>query len=379
MKISGTILNAEDYTPIAVAKIKLKVQDKEIATVFSDEHGQYEYTADEDYVGKGLIYTIEKDGFEEKNFCSVIDKTEINKKFLLREREISDRWTKLRWLFYGIVLFAAVIFLWSAAYPEPTLEYNIHDQNITNLELNSKYQYVCNISYPWYSIPAIFGKTGDWSLGAADKWVYVTTESGTGPEENIELWVYTPDNEYSPNRYQPYDAIINLNYKKLFGWGKKEYDLNLDIKETKKYWPILSVNLIDTYPIVVTKPDTQDFAPLKLHIENKNEGELYWTIRDNVSWIKLLVNGKEQDTGKVFMTDYRNDKIVDIALFDIDFVRVEEELGNERSVTGRITVESNNDGKMKVYIKVTRDSDNFIISHEKTEDWSSWNSTEFYS
>ncbi len=82
MKISGTVLNSKNYEPIALAKIRLEVQDKEIGTLFfTDEHGYYEFKSDQDYIGQTLTYTIEKDGFEEKTFSTVIDKAEIQKKF----------------------------------------------------------------------------------------------------------------------------------------------------------------------------------------------------------------------------------------------------------------------------------------------------------
>ena len=69
MKISGTILNSKNYNPIALAKIRIEIQDKEIGTpFFTDEHGQYEFRSDQDFIGQTLTYTIEKDGFEKKNF-----------------------------------------------------------------------------------------------------------------------------------------------------------------------------------------------------------------------------------------------------------------------------------------------------------------------
>ncbi|HUW66776.1 MAG TPA: carboxypeptidase-like regulatory domain-containing protein, partial [Candidatus Nanoarchaeia archaeon] len=98
MKISGTVLNSKNYAPIALAKIRLKVQDKEIETpFFTDEHGYYEFKSDQDYIGQPLKYTIEKDGFEEKTFSTVIDNAEIQKKFLLRETEaLKDKFATLK-------------------------------------------------------------------------------------------------------------------------------------------------------------------------------------------------------------------------------------------------------------------------------------------
>jgi len=59
----------------------------QIASITTNEQGEYEYATEEDYLEQTLDIIIQKEGFERKNISYEIDKAEINSDFLLNELE----------------------------------------------------------------------------------------------------------------------------------------------------------------------------------------------------------------------------------------------------------------------------------------------------
>jgi hypothetical protein len=91
MKILGTIRNSKNQDPVKGANIRFSIEGTEITSVISNEHGKYEYIAEEDHVGQTLDFAIQKDGFEIKNISYKIDKDEIKMDILLNEVETEKK------------------------------------------------------------------------------------------------------------------------------------------------------------------------------------------------------------------------------------------------------------------------------------------------
>jgi hypothetical protein len=87
MKIFGTIRNSNNQDPVKGADIRFSIEGTEITLVISNEHGEYEYIAEQDYIGQTLDFAIQKDGFERKNISYEIDKDEIKADILLNKLE----------------------------------------------------------------------------------------------------------------------------------------------------------------------------------------------------------------------------------------------------------------------------------------------------
>ena len=87
-RIFGIIRNSKNRDPVKAASIKLSIEGTQIASVSSNEQGEYEYTADEDYTGQTLDFIIQKEGFIKKNISSEIDKLEIKSDILIDKIEI---------------------------------------------------------------------------------------------------------------------------------------------------------------------------------------------------------------------------------------------------------------------------------------------------
>jgi len=87
-KIFGTIRNSKNRDPVKDASIKLSIEGKQIASISSNEQGEYEYTTEEDYTGQTLDYVIQKEGYIKKNISYEIDSPEIKSDILIDEFEI---------------------------------------------------------------------------------------------------------------------------------------------------------------------------------------------------------------------------------------------------------------------------------------------------
>jgi len=344
MKISGTVANSKNYEPIALAKIRLEVQDKEIGVpFFTDEHGFYEFKTDEDYIGQTLTYTIEKDGFEEKTFSTVIDKAEIHKKFILRETEIlKDRLATLKGFFYGVIIFGILILLFISF--QPLADYEVQKYN-ESVELND--EITVDITIKRNPFPIWWNPLGklDWELKAEEKYIQLNKSNGKEPA-TVHVTIVTPDFQFSPG--QNYTANISLNNKnldninKLFAEDKIEPDKVIKINFTpleKKKKPKLNITIYQ-------EPDTyKENEKFTISIINTGNGIPWWTLRSDKIWIELWndtkmsepynSNERRSDNGKVY--------------FKINMSNIEEE---NKTVEGNITLGYNNDGKDKIHIFV---------------------------
>ena len=72
----------------------------QIASITTNEQGEYEYATEEDYLEQTLDFVIQKEGFETKNISYEIDKAEIKSDILLNELE---KGTKEKTRIFGII------------------------------------------------------------------------------------------------------------------------------------------------------------------------------------------------------------------------------------------------------------------------------------
>jgi len=87
-RIFGVIRNSRNRDPVKAASIKFSIEGTELATVSSNEEGEYEYTTEEGYTGQTLDFVIQKEGFIRKDISHEIDRFEIESDFQMDEIEI---------------------------------------------------------------------------------------------------------------------------------------------------------------------------------------------------------------------------------------------------------------------------------------------------
>ena len=359
MKISGTVANSKNYEPIALAKIRLEVQDKEIGVpFFTDEHGFYEFKTDEDYIGQTLTYTIEKDGFEEKTFSTVIDKAEIHKKFILRETEIlKDRLATLKGFFYGVIIFGILILLFISF--QPLADYEVQKYN-ESVELND--EITVDITIKRNPFPIWWNPLGklDWELKAEEQYIQLNKSNGKEPA-TVHVTIVTPDFQFSPGQnYTANISLINKNLDILNEWKITEDSFKPDklikINFTpleKKKKPKLNIT------VKRTREEPPEFS---ISIENVGDGVPWWTLRSDKIWIELW---NDSTMSKRYNSNERRSDDNGTVYFKINMYNIEEE---NKTVEGNITVGYNNDGKDKIHIFVCKKTSPFEIN-STIESW----------
>ena len=366
MKLSGTILNAKDYKPVEGAKITLKIQDKEIAKPATYSDGRYEYRTDEDYIGQTLTYVIEKDDFEKKTFSTIIDKPEIQKKFLFRAHETKDKWAKLKGFGYGISIFMVILALLVIFNPPVEIE---QTDSIPN-ELEQNHRYTVDIQVTrvgfWNRASISNITTVNWTLSAEhDEWVRFSRNgktskklsyTGKNSTETVQVTIFTPDFVLSPGEgttkiYLDNKNLDILNFLKSVNFTLDDSAvIRFRLKDTKKR-PKLAVEL-DTRIINGTL-DTKDLEKAyEIRIENIGTGTPWWSLRDDKAWIELKDYDSDErrfEDGSVYFTINKSELNI----------RLNESKG--KPVEGNITLGYNNDGKDKIHIFVYNNSDNATI------------------
>lgn len=381
MKISGNILNAKENTPVALVKIRLEVADKEVATFFTDEHGKYEYETDEDYIGEIISYVINKEGYEEKTFSTVVKKPDIYKKFLLREREvIADRKTIIK---HGILFVLLVLILIVFSYNiTPQFEaVLISGSDNDSFLLNDKYVFNYEISRSHsrpYNIPILseflfnsrqYITPVTWTLVENNEWLHVSRKTGQKATEYVTVTIYTPDFEFSP-RPDNYTALVTLEDScfDMPGFEDKPIKVTFRIPETKVNAPVLSAHVnLEPNPKIYTKNEINREVIEIVVNDVADSGTLYWVVRDNVTWIDF-VNPDKDERGKITLSDYTDEDIQNprFSINDSHLSRLS--VGDTES--GRITIRSNNDGKIKFYIDVTKVSKTeYEVHYKGAEEW----------
>ena len=345
MKISGTVLSSKNYNPIALAKIRLDVQDKETGTIlFTDEHGYYEFKSDQDYIGQTLTYTIEKDGFEEKTFSTVIDEAEIRKKFLLRETEaLKDKFATLKGFIYGIIIIGAIITIILASFigSSPVAEY---EKDIT-VGLNDMYSINMTIDKKWDWMPFV---NPGWELRSEEQWIQFNKSEGQEPG-TVQITLLTPDFQFSPGKRDVNFSLINtkLDFNE-FKFFADDMKLNLNIEEEKKR-PKLKIKV---------EPAFEDPQKFRISIKNVGDGVPWWTLRSDKDWIELWNYDERYDSNKRRFDDGE-------VYFKINMSNIEAE---NKIVEGSITLGYNNDGKDKIHIFVCENASTFEIN-STIESW----------
>jgi len=345
VKISGTVLSSKNYNPIALAKIRLDVQDKETGTIlFTDEHGYYEFKSDQDYIGQTLTYTIEKDGFEEKTFSTVIDEAEIRKKFLLRETEaLKDKFATLKGFVYGIIIIGAIITIILASFigSSPVAEY---EKDIT-VGLNDMYSINMTIDKKWDWMPFV---NPGWELRSEEQWIQFNKSEGQ-ESGTVQITLLTPDFQFSPGKRDVNFSLINtkLDFNE-FKFFADDMKLNLNIEEEKKR-PKLKIKV---------EPAFEDPQKFRISIKNVGDGVPWWTLRSDKDWIELWNYDEIYDSNKRRFDDGE-------VYFKINMSNIETK---NKIVEGNITLGYNNDGKDKIHIFVCENGSIFEIN-STIESW----------
>lgn len=348
MKISGKVLNSKNYEPIALAKIRLEVQDKEIGTpFFTDEHGCYEFKIDTDYIGQTITYIIEKDGFEEKTFSTVIDKAEIQKKFLLRETEaLKEKFATLKGFVYGIIIGSAIIAISIASLigSTPVVEY---EKNIT-VGLNDMVSMNMTIDKKWDWMPFV---NPSWELQSEEQWLQFDKSEGQEPD-TVQITLFTPDFQFSPGNRDVNFSLINTKLDFIDFVELKFFadvmTIKLTVEEEKKR-PELDIKV---------EPTFEDPQKFRILIKNVGDGAPWWTLRSDKNWIELWNDSERYDSNKRRFDDGE-------VYFKINMSNIEEE---NKIVEGSITLGYNNDGKDMIHIFVCKKASSFEIN-STIESW----------
>jgi len=348
VKISGTVLNSNNYEPIALAKIRIKVEGKEIGTpFFTDEHGYYELKSDQDHIGQTLKYTIEKDGFEKKTFSTVIDKAEVQKKFLLRETDaLKEKVATLKGFVYGMIIVSAIIAILAASFigSTPVAEY---DKNIT-VGLNDKIYINVTIDKKWDWMPFV---NPNWELQSEEQWMQFDKLEGQ-KSDTVQITLFTPDFQFSPGKRDAKFSLINtklgfIDFVEL-NFFADVMTLNLNVEEEKKR-PELEVKV---------EPTFEDPQKFRITIKNVGDGAPWWTLRTDKDWIELWNGSERYDSNKRRSDDGE-------VYFKINMSNIEEE---NKIVEGSITLGYNNDGKDMIHIFVCKKASSFEIN-STIESW----------
>jgi len=352
VKIFGTVLNSKNYDPIALAKIRLDVKDKEIGTIFfTDEHGYYEFESDQDYIGQALTYTIEKDGFEEKTFSTVIDKAEIHKKFLLRETEaLKEKFATIKGFIYGIIIIITIIAILTASLIGGTPVPKNYDKNIT-VGLNDMVSVNMNIDKKWDWMPFV---NPNWELQSEEQWIQFDKSEGQ-KNDTVNITLFTPDFQFSPGKRNVNFSLIDTKLDfiessalKLIG---KPITLHLNITEEKKR-PELNI----------TVKRTREKPPeFRISIKNVGDGVPWWTLRSDKDWIELW---NDSESSEKYDSNKRRSDDGEV-YFKINTNNIEEE---NKIIEGNITLGYNNDGKDKIHIFICENASSFKIN-STIESW----------
>ncbi|WMW25079.1 hypothetical protein RE474_13505 [Methanolobus sediminis] len=355
VKISGTILNSKNNEPIALAKIRLKVGDKEIgALFFTDEHGNYEFQSDEDYIGQTLKYIIEKDGFEEKTFSTFIDKDQIEKKFLLRENEaLKEKFATLKGFVYGIIIISAIITILAAILigSAPVAKY---DTNITTVGLNDKVTIDVTIDKKWDWMPFV---NPNWELQSEDQWILFDKSDGNEPStkldgnksETVQITLLTPDFQFSPGKREVNFYLVNTKLD-FFDFIDLKFfadamPINLDVTDEKKK-PDLDITV---------EPTSEDPQKFIISIKNVGDGAPWWTLRSDKTWIEMWSDS--DGTEKYDSNERRSDDGEVYFVINMSNIKEKDEL-----VEGRITLGYNNEGKDMIHVFVCKKESSFKIN-----------------
>jgi large subunit ribosomal protein L7/L12 len=78
MKVKGLVKNAATGAPLAGVKVVLAVGERELAVLFSDREGHFEYMEEREYVGQTLNCRVEKEGFKSQEATYKIDQDEVS-------------------------------------------------------------------------------------------------------------------------------------------------------------------------------------------------------------------------------------------------------------------------------------------------------------
>jgi hypothetical protein len=78
MRIEGVVENAKNEMPLSGSKISLYIGQEELAVLYSDNKGQFEYREAASYIGEILICQVEKGKYQAKNVTCKVAQGKVN-------------------------------------------------------------------------------------------------------------------------------------------------------------------------------------------------------------------------------------------------------------------------------------------------------------
>jgi hypothetical protein len=307
MRIVGVVKNSKNAVKIRDANIKLIVDSIELASVFSDENGGFEYRTDTDFTGKNLKLKIEKEGFESKSISFEIGSDVQDEEFEIKLTQKEEK-TKVKIdkeaeivkpepsfdieigkdginigisslsipvkIAIGIIAIAFVVFLALPAIEEKSslsitpdpLSFNIGDVNA-----NETISRTFSISNP--------GKeTLNWKVTADQSWANIKPTSG------VDSGTISIDINTAGLRPGSYAGIISI----ISNHGEKSGAIAFNIPQNPvpptPQSPILNVSKKSLIPESTSVGDTKVDT---LQISNTGSGTLDWQAKADKPWIEL--------------------------------------------------------------------------------------------
>ncbi len=78
MRIFGTVKDAEKGKPVKGAKVRLSIEERELAILYTDSKGKFETSVAGSYIDEVLICKVEKEGYKPQRITYDIEESEIN-------------------------------------------------------------------------------------------------------------------------------------------------------------------------------------------------------------------------------------------------------------------------------------------------------------
>jgi hypothetical protein len=130
VRVFGRVVDAKKEMPISGAKIILSVGEKELATLFSDNAGNFEHREAASYAGETLVCQVEKEKYHSQKVTHTIKEDEVRLEVeLVPETKGIKLWHIIFTAIAAILVIVAVILITKPRHP------NI---KVTNLTVSSR-------------------------------------------------------------------------------------------------------------------------------------------------------------------------------------------------------------------------------------------------
>ena len=111
MLVKGTIKDAAKEMPIPKAKVSLSIGDKELAVLYSDRKGDFEYEEAASYIGETLMCQVEKKGYEAQTVTYKIEHDEVPLEIELVKEKNGIPWLKIAAVIGAVIVAGIVVWI----------------------------------------------------------------------------------------------------------------------------------------------------------------------------------------------------------------------------------------------------------------------------